>query len=135
MADSTGSSINPVLQAIIALGGIGAGRLYGNAQQQANVPPELRQLLQQSVQRTAYQQPLAEAQTRGIYSMLPNFAQNGPFQPGTAPAAVSSQGSAGGSGGMNPLLAGLLGAAGGSALTGLADKGSAIPFADIIKGL
>jgi hypothetical protein len=110
-----------------AAGGLG-GRAIANAQgnplTQA-VPPQLSQLLDMSVARTAYQNPLYAATTKGVYDMLPTFAKEGSAMTGTLSNAIpaapppSSGGNVGGlaagagAAGLGALLAALAGNSGG----------------------
>lgn len=125
-----------VMAALVAAGGGLAGRAISNSQgnplTQA-VPPQLSQLLDQSVQRQAYQNPLFQATTQGAYSMLPTFAKQGTQLSGslssTPPAAPASGGGGGGAaaGGIGlAALAGLLGPGGG---------GGSMDFGKILAGL
>ena len=72
--------------------------------------------------RTAYQNPLFQAVTQMAYGGLPTYARQGTQLSGTlsnqAPPAAPQSG-----GGMNPLLAGGLGALGGAALQKLGPQG------------
>lgn len=130
MADDNG--VNPAIAAILGIAGAGAGKYFGNQGAQNAVPPQLSQLLQMSADRAAFQQPLAQAQTQGIYSMLPNFARQG-TQLGSSIQGAAPQPSGGG---MNPALAAALGAGGMGALDALMGRnGGSIPFDAIIKGL
>jgi hypothetical protein len=66
-----------ITKAIAALGAALLGKtLSGNAAEN-NVPPELKQMLQMSMDRSQYQNPLFQAATQGTYRMLPNFAREG----------------------------------------------------------
>jgi len=112
--------------ALAAVGGGIGGRAIANGQgnplTQA-VPPELSSMLTQANQRQAYQNPLFQATTQGVYDMLPDFAKTGTSLSGTLgnsiPAPSASGGGAGfgagaavGAGGAAGLLA-LLGKLGG----------------------
>lgn len=75
------------LAAALAAAGAGIGgkaiaNAQGNPLTQA-VPPQVSQLLDQSVQRQAYQNPLFQATTQGVYDMLPDFAKTGTSLSGT----------------------------------------------------
>lgn len=96
-----------------AIGGRAIANSQGNPMTQA-VPPQLSQLLDQSVQRQAYQNPLFQATTQGVYDMLPDFAKNGTALSGTLPNTVQPPSAAGASGGPGLGTAAALG--GGSAL-------------------
>lgn len=122
MADQAqGESFQQQLaKALAALGGGVAGHaLAGNSQSaaQANIPPELRALLDQSVQRQHYQDPLFQSVTQGAYQMLPTFMRQGTsmgsFDPSAMAGGTFGQGDSGG--GINK---GAL--AGGSAMAALA---------------
>lgn len=63
-----------------AIAGLIAGQHYSNQGMNANVPPQLSQLLDQSVQRQNAQTPLFGAVNSGIYQMLPTYARNGASQ-------------------------------------------------------
>lgn len=129
------------LAAALAAAGAGIGgkaiaNAQGNPLTQA-VPPQVSQLLDQSVARQAYQNPLFQATTQGVYDMLPDFAKNGTQLSGTlsnvAPAAPAQ-----GSGG--PGLGTAAGLGGLSALAGLLGNGSSSggplgPIFDAIKKL
>lgn len=131
------------LAAALAAAGAGiGGRAIANAQgnplTQA-VPPQVSQLLDQSVQRQAYQNPLFQATTQGVYDMLPDFAKTGTQLSGTlsnvAPTAPTSGasgpglGTAAGLGGLSALAA-LLGQGGGAS-----SGGPLGPIFDAIKKL
>src|SRR5581483_8053197 len=73
----SGGGVNPWLGILTALGATAGGAYLRNRSQQNAVPPELRQLLSQSVDRQAFQNPLFEANTRGTFAMLPGFATDG----------------------------------------------------------
>jgi len=104
-----------------ALSGVGGNPLT------RDVPPQLSQLLDLSVGRTAYQNPLFQATTQGAYSMLPTFARQGTALTGglsnAIPAAPTSTsggpgiGSIAGPAGLAALAA-LLGGGGGSGASG-----------------
>lgn len=127
--------------ALAAAGGGLAGRAIanhsGNPLTQA-VPPQLSQLLDNSVARQGYQNPLFQATTKGVYDMLPAFAKDGTSLSGSLPSTIPpSAASASGSGG-GPGLGTALGAGGLAALAGLLGKngsGGAIPLQKIIDGL
>lgn len=90
--------------------------------------PELQQLLAMSRDRTAYQNPLFQAVTQMAYRGLPTYAREGTQLSGTlSNQAPPAQGSGGG--GMNPLLAGGIGAG----LGALAGNGNALGA--LIEGL
>jgi hypothetical protein len=105
-------------EALALLAGIVPG-LIARTQSNNNVPPELSQLLNQSMARQQYQDPLFQATTRQAFQGLPTYAQQGLSLPsaigspagasGTASGTPASQSGSGG--GMNPLLAGGIGAA------------------------
>src|SRR6266571_204767 len=94
----------------------GAG---GNPLTQA-VPPQLSQLLDQSVARTAYQNPLFQATTQGVYSMLPTFARQGTALSGTLSNAIPAAPATSG----GPGLGSLAGIGGLGALAALLGSGS-----------
>lgn len=119
-----------------ALGGRAIANASGNPLTQA-VPPQLSQLLDNSVARQGYQNPLFQATTQGAYGMLPTFAKNG-IAPASGslpsvlpPAAPSASGSSG------PGLGTAAGISGLAALMGLLGKGggnsSGGNLSDIIK--
>lgn len=95
-------------------------------------PPELQQLLAQSRDRTAYQNPLFQAVTQMAYRGLPVYAREGTQLSGTlsnqAPAVAPQSG-----GGMSPLTSGILGGLGGAALNSLGPNGNLLGAA--IDGL
>lgn len=78
-AGMLGSLNNPsaLLKALAGLGGLFGGKLLTGNMAQNNVPPQLNQLLDLSVQRAQSQQPLFNAATNGLYQMLPDFAKKG----------------------------------------------------------
>lgn len=134
MADpNQNTGINPIIAALIGAGGATVGNLYGKSQANAAVPPQLSQLLQMSADRAAYQQPLVQAQTQGLYQMLPNFAKNGTTMPTTMPSSSPSNSNTG----MNPLLSAGLGASAAAALAALGKNGASgdIPFSGIVNAL
>lgn len=103
-APATAAQPDFLKQLAAALAAVGAGiggkaiaNAQGNPLTQA-VPPQVSQLLDQSVQRQAYQNPLFQATTQGVYDMLPDFAKTGTSLSGTlsnvAPPA-QAQGSSG----------------------------------------
>lgn len=115
------------LAAALAAAGAGiGGRAIANSQGNpltSAVPPELSSMLQQANARQAYQNPLFQATTQGVYDMLPDFAKNGtqlsgslpnsiPAPSGTTGASGPGMGTAASLGGLSALLA-LLGSGGG----------------------
>jgi len=109
MAEDPSNTQKAIALAAGALPGILA-RIYGpNAN--SNVPPELRQLLAQQTQRSAYQNPLFEAVTGQALAGLPDYAKAGHTlgqSMGTSVPQVSGGGGGGGLGGA--LAAGAAGA-------------------------
>lgn len=106
-----------LLAALAAVGGGLGGRAIANAGGDPltrAVPPEFSQLMQMSNQRYAYQNPLFQATTQGVYDMLPDFAKTGTSMSGglsnQIPIASASGGNVGG------LAAGAAGLGGLSAL-------------------
>jgi hypothetical protein len=141
----SGGGANPVLSAIASLGGLLAGRAYGNSQASANIPPQLSQLLDMSVQRAQTQNPLFSAATSGMYQMLPDFAKGGPQIPNVPAGGSASNGSGGGtatglglsalalaalakSGAFGPAVSALRNIFGGGAGTGTVANGSGFNF-------
>lgn len=107
MSDTTTPTAKPtttqdkLIEALTLLGTAGATHaLSGNAQSAgaAAVPPELRQLLQLSVDRQNFQNPLFQATTQGVYSMLPTFAKQGTSLGSFSPSPVSPMPDGGGGG-------------------------------------
>jgi hypothetical protein len=119
MAEDPAQGPSKGQEALAALAGAAPGliaRLMSGGPD-ANVPPELRQLLAQSVQRQQYQNPLFQAVSQQAFQGLPAYARQGLSLPSTMPAAPSAD-----SGGMpswlKAALAGAGGAAAGNAVTG-----------------
>jgi hypothetical protein len=128
--------LNPWLGILTALGGAAGGAYLRNRSQANAVPPELRQLLTQSVNRQAFQNPLFEANTRGTYQMLPTFATGGGAMPGghlsnQAPEIPKTSGGSDDPDNpltswnplKNPLLSGLLGALARGGIPGTGGQG------------
>lgn len=90
----------------------------------ANVPPELRQLLAQSVQRQQYQNPLFQAASNQAFQGLPTYARQGLSMPSGMPAAPQAD-----SGGMPDWLKAALAGAGGGA------AGDALSGGNMLKGI
>jgi hypothetical protein len=123
---------NPSLghEAIAAAAGIVPGLIArltsGGAD--ANVPPELRQLLAQSVQRQQYQNPLFQAVSNQAFQGLPSYARQGLSMPSGMPApSPQSDG-----GGMPDWLKMAMAGAGGAAANGL---GGGNALGALINGL
>lgn len=95
------------------------------------MPPEVTQMLQQSMARQQYQNPLFQAVTNQAFSGLPAYARQGLSLPSSMPTGVPTASAASG-GGMSPLAAGALGA-GAGALGGLASGGDLGKLIDLIK--
>lgn len=97
----------------------------------ANTPPELQQLLSESVNRTQYQNPLFQAVTQMAYQGLPTYARQGTSLGQMGPAAPIQQQQDGGGipDWMKMLGAGL----GGAALNSLGPQGNALKA--LIDGL
>jgi hypothetical protein len=109
MAEDPSNTQKAIALAAGALPGILA-RIYG-PDANSNVPPELRQLLAQQTQRSAYQNPLFEAVTGQALAGLPDYAKAGHTlgpSMGTGVPQVSGGGGGGGLGGA--LAAGAAGA-------------------------
>lgn len=109
---NTKTQIEGALAALAAA--LGGRALAGNAQSagQQNIPPQLSQLLQMGVDREAYQNPLFQATTQGVYSMLPTFAKQGTNLSGSLSNVAPQATSGGDGGGMSGAAAGGLGLAG-----------------------
>jgi hypothetical protein len=119
-----------------ALGGRAIANSQGNPLTQA-VPPQVSQLLDQSVARQAYQNPLFQATTQGAYAMLPDFAKNGTNLSGTLANTVQppTNGSGGG-GGMGAGTAAALGAgAGALGAAALGNNGSSFDLGKIFQAI
>jgi hypothetical protein len=111
-------------KALIALAAGLGGRALSNASGNPltrDVPPQLSQLLDLSVGRTAYQNPLFQATTQGAYAMLPTFARQGTALTGNLSNAIPAA-PANTSGG--PGLGAIAGPAGLAALAALLGSGS-----------
>ncbi len=103
-----------IAAALAAAGGGLAGRALsggGNGSGQM-VPPQLMQLLDNSVARQGYQNPLFQAATKGSYDMLPGFAKEGSQLSGSLPSTLppAAPFGGGGGGGVAGAAAGGLGA-------------------------
>jgi hypothetical protein len=113
---------NPSLghEAIAAAAGIVPGLIarLTSGGPDANVPPELRQLLAQSVQRQQYQNPLFEAVTNQAFSGLPSYARQGLSLGPGLPAQAPQVDSGGMPDWLRAALAGAGGAAAGDAMSG-----------------
>src|SRR5262245_13972307 len=88
----------------------------------ANTPPELQQLLSESVNRTRYQNPLFAATTKLAYSMLPTYARSGDM--GAMGAAAPIQQMPQDDGGVPDILKMLGAGLGGAALNSLGPNGN-----------
>lgn len=119
----TANNADFMKQLAAALAAVGAGvggRAIANSQGNpltSNVPPELSQMLTQANQRQAYQNPLFQATTQGVYDMLPDFAKKGTQLSGTlsnsVPAASGASNTSSGPGiGTAAGIGGLAGLAG-----------------------
>lgn len=77
-----------VADASAAAAGLALGRYFANQGASGNVPPQLLQLLDQSVARQNAQNPLFGAVNSGVYQMLPTFARQGApnFTPQSMPS-------------------------------------------------
>jgi hypothetical protein len=88
MAEDPAQGPSKGQEALAALAGAAPGLIArltsGGAD--ANVPPELRQLLAQSVQRQQYQNPLFQAVSQQAFQGLPAYARQGLSMPTTMPA-------------------------------------------------
>src|SRR6185295_1084381 len=133
MAEDPSNTQKAIALAAGALPGILA-RIYG-PDANSNVPPELRQLLAQQTQRSAYQNPLFEAVTGQALAGLPDYAKAG-HTLGPSMGTSVPQVSGGGGGGMGP--GGALAAGGLGALAGLLGKpgsGGNLPLQQLINAL
>lgn len=92
----------------------------------ANTPPELQQLLSESVNRSRYQNPLFEAVTQMAYRGLPTYAREGTSLGQMGPAAPIAVPGAGGDGGVPDWLKMLGAGLGGAALNSLGPNGNAL---------
>ena len=97
----------------------------------ANTPPELQQLLSESVNRTQYQNPLFQAVTQMAYRGLPTYAREGTSLGQLGPAAPIQQMPDGGV----PDWLKMLGAGGVGALLGGLGNGGGGPLKALIDGL
>ena len=73
----SGGDYSGLIKALAGMGGLFAGHALNQNAGQNNVPPQLSQLLDMSVNRATQQQPLFNAVNSGLYQMLPNFAKPG----------------------------------------------------------
>src|SRR2546428_705268 len=97
MAEDPAQGPSKGQEALAALAGAAPGliaRLMSGGAD-ANVPPELRQLLAQSVQRQQYQNPLFQAVSQQAFQGLPAYARQGLSMPTTMPASAPSADSGG----------------------------------------
>jgi len=122
--------------ALIALAAGLGGRALSNAGGNPltrDVPPQLSQLLDLSVGRTAYQNPLFQATTQGAYQMLPTFARQGTALTGNLSNAIAAPASTSG----GPGIGSIAGPAGLAALAALLGGGSGASgnLKSIIDGL
>src|SRR5262245_37100181 len=93
-------------------------------------PPELQQLLSESVNRTQYQNPLFQAVTQMAYRGLPTYAREGTSLGQLGPAApIQPQQQDGGGGGVPDWLKMLGAGLGGAALNGLGPNGNMLKAA------
>lgn len=81
------SGLQALLKALAAAGGTLGVNALANKSAQNAVPPQLTQLMNTSVNRTQYQNPLFQAANQGVYAMLPNFAKTG--NPGLDPSILN----------------------------------------------
>jgi len=133
-AMGTQGSGSKTAEVMALLGGLLSGKLIANHGASANVPPQLSQLLDLGTQRAQAQQPTFNAVNQGIFKMLPTSATQGIAPPTPMTVTPSPQASqTSDSGGMNPWLAGGLGAAGGIGLGGLLTGTN--PYGAIVDGL
>lgn len=108
-----GAFLKQLASALVALSAGVGGHALANANSQSSVPPQLLQLLDNSVARQGYQNPLFQATTKGTYDMLPTFAKEGSALSGSLPSTLPpAQPWTGGSGGPGLKTAATLGGAG-----------------------
>lgn len=114
------AALMKIAQALLAASAGVGGHALANANSQSSIPPQLLQLLDNSVARQGYQNPLFQATTKGTFDMLPTFAKEGSALSGTLPSVLPpAQPWTGGSGGPGvKTAAGLGGAATLAALLG-----------------
>lgn len=107
-------------------GGLGGRALAGDPN--SAIPPQVLQLLNNSVARQGYQNPLYQATTKGVFDMLPDFAKEGSqlsgSLPSTIPPADPWNGAGGGQGG--PGLKTAAGLGGLAALLGGGSSGGVL---------
>lgn len=99
----------------------------------ASVPPELQQLLSESVNRTQYQNPLFQAVTQMAYRGLPTYAREGTSLGQLGPAAPIQQQQDGG--GIPDWLKMLMAGGAGAALGGLGGGNALGALVDGLKKL
>lgn len=120
----------PILGKAISGNGASAASQPGGLAAAGGMPPEVTQLLQQSVGRQQYQNPLFQAVTNQAFMGLPAYARDGlslgSSIPSGAPAGGGSPTPSGG-GGVNPFAAAAAGGLGGAA--------SSLPIQKIIDAL
>lgn len=115
--------LKQIAAALAAAGGGLAGHALSNSGGDPltrAVPPQLSQLLDNSVARQGYQNPLFQATTQGAYAMLPTFAKTGTQLSGSLPSTLPPAAPTSGGGVNGGALAG---GAGMAALAALLGKG------------
>jgi hypothetical protein len=131
-------ALKQIAAALAAVGASVGGRAIANASgnplQQA-VPPQLNALLDSAVNRQKYQDPLFQATTQGVYSMLPTFAKQGTSLGASVPTTTTPTAQSGGNGPGLGTAAGIGGAAALAGLLGNAPSGGAFDLGKIINGL
>lgn len=125
--------------ALATLGAGVGGHVIANNNSQSSVPPQLLQLLDNSVARQGYQNPLFQATTKGTFDMLPTFAKEGSALSGSLPSTLppAQPWNGGNSGPGIKTAAGLGGASALAALLGNNSGGGGAlkPIFDAIKKL
>lgn len=126
MAEDNSDFYAQLAKALAAAGGGLAGRALAN--QSGNpltrdVPPQLSQLLDNTVARQGYQNPLFQATTKGTYDMLPSFAKEGSALSGSLPSVIPPSANTGSGSGGGSAIGGATGGAALAALAGLLGGG------------
>lgn len=120
----------PIIGKTISGNGTSAASQPGGLAAAGGMPPEVTQLLQQSVGRQQYQNPLFQAVTNQAFMGLPTYARQGLSLGSSIPSGAPAGGGSPttGGGGLSPLAAGAIGGAAGGAA-------SSIDFGKLIAAL
>lgn len=132
----SGAFLKQLAAALAAAGAGLGGRALANANSQSSVPPQLLQLLDNSVARQGYQNPLFQATTKGTFDMLPTFAKEGSALSGSLPSTLPPAQPFGGSGSSGPGLKTAAGLGGAAALAAaLGKNGSSMDLSKLFNWL